>query len=84
MPPDSIDPNITDPAQVPALSNSLTQYPPIYIATCEFDPLHDDGKVMEHILKKAGVKVKFDYYEGYPHYFWNFPSISDGQKLYRT
>jgi len=36
---------------------------------------------MEYALNKAGVKVKSDYYEGYPHYFWTFPSISDGQKF---
>jgi versiconal hemiacetal acetate esterase len=48
---------------------------------CEFDPLRDDGKIMEHVLKKAGIKVKSDYYKGYPHYFWIFPSISDGQKF---
>ena len=78
---DSISPDITDPAQFPALSKNIAQYPPTYIATCEFDPLRDDGKVMELVLEKAGVKVKSDYYEGYPHYFWIFPSISDGQKF---
>jgi versiconal hemiacetal acetate esterase len=36
---------------------------------------------MEHVLEKAGVKVRSDYYEGYPHYFWIFPSINDSQKF---
>jgi versiconal hemiacetal acetate esterase len=56
-------------------------FPPTYIVTCEADPLRDDGKVMEACLKKAGVPVKSDYYAGLPHYFWIFPSVTEGQEF---
>jgi versiconal hemiacetal acetate esterase len=54
-------------------------FPPTYIVTCEADPLRDDGKVMEECLKKADVPVKSDHYSGLPHYFWIFPSVTEGQ-----
>lgn len=78
---DSINSDPKDPIQFPALSKSHSSYPPTYIATCGLDPLRDDGKVLELALKEAGVKVKRDHYEGYPHYFWIFPSITEGQKF---
>lgn len=36
---------------------------------------------MEIALKKAGVKVWSDYYEGYPHYFWIFSCLSDSKRF---
>ena len=62
-------------------SENHKNFPPTYIAICEADPLRDDGKVMEECLKKAGVPVKSDYYEGLPHYFWIFPSVAEGQQF---
>jgi len=55
-------------------------YPPTYIVTCEFDPLRDDGVIMEHALKKAGVPVKRDHYDGFPHYFHIMP-IPEAQQF---
>lgn len=75
----AIDSDPTDPIQFPALSKNHASYPTTYIATCGLDPLRDDGKVFEIALKEAGVKVKHDHYEGYPHYFWIFSSITKGQ-----
>ena len=51
--------------------------PPAYIATCEFDPLRDDGTIMAEGLKKAGVSVKTVHYSGLPHCFWNVPSLPE-------
>jgi versiconal hemiacetal acetate esterase len=31
---------------------------------------------MEHELRSNGVKVKLDVYEGLPHVFWMFPTLS--------
>ncbi|KFY93140.1 hypothetical protein V500_03885, partial [Pseudogymnoascus sp. VKM F-4518 (FW-2643)] len=76
----AIDSDPADPIQFPALSKNLASFPPTYIATCEFDPLCGDGKVMELALKKAGVKVWSDYYDGYPHYFWIFSCLSDSKR----
>lgn len=54
------------------------RFPPTYIATCELDPLRDDGKVLAASLRDAGVSVKTDHYEGMPHCFWVFPGIPEG------
>lgn len=52
-------------------------YPPTYIATCEMDPVRDDGKIMAKSLESAGVSVKTDHYPGLPHCFWMFPSLPE-------
>ncbi|KAL6407716.1 uncharacterized protein AUP68_08738 [Ilyonectria robusta] len=54
------------------------RFPPTYIATCELDPLRDDGKVLATSLRDSGVRVKTDHYEGMPHCFWIFPDIPEG------
>jgi len=59
--------------------DNLKNFPPTYICTCEFDPLRDDGQIMAKALQKNGVSVKTDYYEGFPHYFWIFPQVPEGQ-----
>jgi len=63
------------------LSKNLKDFPPVYIATCGKDPLRDDGKVLEAMLKKEGVKTKSDFYDGFPHYFWLFPGIERGEEF---
>lgn len=57
------------------LSKNLADFPPTYICTCGKDPLRDDGKVLEAMLAKAGVKTKSDFYAGFPHNFWIFPGL---------
>jgi versiconal hemiacetal acetate esterase len=54
-------------------------FPPTYIATCEKDPLRDDGRVMVESLKASGVSVRTDHYAGLPHCFWVFPSLPESQ-----
>jgi versiconal hemiacetal acetate esterase len=63
------------------LSKDLDKFPPTYIATCGKDPLRDDGKVLEIMLKENGVKTKSDFYPGVPHYFWLFPGITGGEEF---
>ncbi len=63
------------------LSKDLKSFPPTYISTCGKDPLRDDGKVLEVMLKKEGVKTKSDFYEGVPHYFWLFPGVERGEEF---
>ena len=75
-----VDPK--DPNTFVALNKeNHKNFPPTYIATCEADPLRDDGKILEECLKNAGVPVKSDYYAGLPHYFWIFPSVTEGQEF---
>lgn len=52
-------------------------FPPTYLATCEFDPLRDDGIVLAEDLKSAGVPVRRDHYEGMPHVFFNVPVLPE-------
>ena len=61
------------------LSKDLSKFPPTYVCTCGKDPLRDDGRVLEEMLKKEGVKTKSDKYEGLPHYFWMMPGIPGGE-----
>ncbi|KAK5129326.1 hypothetical protein LTR08_003584 [Meristemomyces frigidus] len=61
------------------LSDNHKDFPPTYFTSCEYDPLRDDAYMMEAALKEAGVQTKLDYYEGFPHYFWIFPSVPESQ-----
>ncbi|KAH7354861.1 lipase/esterase-like protein [Rhexocercosporidium sp. MPI-PUGE-AT-0058] len=74
-----VQPN--DETAFTSLSKNLKDFPPTYIATCGMDPLRDDGKVMEEMLKKEGVQTKSDFYEGVPHYFWLFPGVERGEEF---
>ncbi|PBP26194.1 hypothetical protein BUE80_DR002863 [Diplocarpon rosae] len=78
----AIDPN--DGKAFVVLSENLGKFPPTYIATCGKDPLRDDGRVLEAILKQEGVKTKSDFYEGVPHYFWLFPGIAGGEEFLKN
>ena len=57
-----------------------SEFPPVYMTSCEFDPLRDDAAIMELALKEAGVPVKHDYWAGFPHYFWIIPPVPEGQQ----
>lgn len=61
------------------ISPYLSSYLPVYLLTCEKDILRDDGIVLEHMLRDAGVKVRRDHYVGYPHYFFVSPSLKKTQ-----
>ena len=64
-----------------SLSKDLDKFPKTYIATRGRDPLRDDGRVLEVMLKERGVQTKSDFYEGVPHYFWMFPGIKGGEEF---
>jgi len=70
-----------DVGTYPSLTKHAKDFPPTYITVCGKDPLRDDGVVMEALLRDAGVKTKLTRWEGFPHYFWIFPSIPSGQKF---
>jgi versiconal hemiacetal acetate esterase len=48
----------------------------VYITSCGQDTLRDDARLMRDALKQEGVQVRYDEFDGYPHYFWTFPGPS--------
>jgi acetyl esterase len=55
-----------NPLAVPMLAE-LSEFPPLYIAGCEFDPLLDDSKRFAERARTAGVHVEFTIWEGMVH-----------------
>ena len=64
-----VDPDDRDVFTILAEDNHK-YFPPVYLVSCEYDPLRDDARAMELALKAAGVATRHDYYEGMPHFFW--------------
>ena len=46
-------------------SDKLVGLPKAYFIVCEMDPIKDDGLLYSERLKRAGVQVEVNYYEGY-------------------
>ncbi|KAH7226935.1 Alpha/Beta hydrolase protein [Fusarium oxysporum] len=71
-----LDRHANDEWLFPLLSSHLAKFPRTYLVACGADPLRDDNVAMEHELRSKGVNVKLDVYEGLPHVFWMFPTLS--------
>lgn len=59
----------TDPRMSPLLAKDFFGLAPAYIATAEFDPLHDDGAQYAEKLRATGVSVTHVDYPGMVHDF---------------
>ena len=64
-----VDPHDPDVFTILAEQNHK-RFPPVYLVSCQYDPLRDDATIMELALRKAGVPTRHDVYEGLPHFFW--------------
>lgn len=53
----------------PLYSKSLANLPPTYVITAGFDPLRDEGKEFADKLARAGVKVRYQCFDGMIHGF---------------
>lgn len=56
-----------NPKAAPVLSKDLSNLPPTFIATSEYDPLRDEGEAYAKALKRAGTDVHYKMYPGQIH-----------------
>lgn len=57
-------------------AKDLTNLPPAFIFTAEYDPLKDEGRLYADRLKEAGNEVRFKEYGGMIHAFISMPKMS--------
>ena len=66
----------------PLLANSHADLAPAYIATCEFDPIRDEGNAYAQKLEAAGNQVQHKVWAGQPHLLFQLsPVLDDGKAL---
>jgi len=66
----------------PLLATDHSNLAPAFIATCELDPLCDEGDAYADKLKQAGVEVEHKCWQGQPHSLMQFSNVLDaGQAL---
>ena len=58
------------------LAEDLSNLPPAFVSTAEYDPLKDEGKKYAERMKEAGNKVVYKDYEGLIHGFISMPKMS--------
>ncbi|KAF2790604.1 hypothetical protein K505DRAFT_282308 [Melanomma pulvis-pyrius CBS 109.77] len=71
---EAFGPPPTDPYASPLLHNRIKDLKKVYLAVAGHDTLRDDGLLFKQKLDENQVPNKLDFYEGYPHYFWTWPS----------
>jgi acetyl esterase len=69
------------PLASPLLSTDLSGLPPCFIATCEYDPLRDEGEAYGAALRANGVAVESKRYDGMIHGVINMTGVVDGGRL---
>lgn len=63
------DTDLLDPDLAPLRAIALSGLPPGYVATCELDPLRDDGTAYADSLRAASVEVTLEEWSGMIHGF---------------
>jgi len=66
-----------DPRISPLQEKSWSRFPPVWIATAEYDVLRDEGEMFADLLKSEGVKVELCRYEGVTHGFIRMMNLLD-------
>jgi acetyl esterase len=69
-----------DPYASPLNADNLSDLPPSYIITAEFDPLRDEGEAYASRLDDSGVYVEVVRYEGVMHAFISFYEVMHSGK----
>lgn len=73
----------TNPLALPFYADSLSNLPPAFIATCEFDPIKDTGRDYAEKLKNAKVPTTYIELEGLIHCIPGPFNESDRVSLYK-
>lgn len=69
-----------DPYAAPLHAADHGRLPPAFIATCEYDPLRDEGEAYAERLRAAGVEATVSRYDGCPHGLFWLGGIADRAK----
>ncbi|MDR6998414.1 alpha/beta hydrolase [Neobacillus niacini] len=64
----------------PLKAKDLSQLPPAFVITAEYDPLRDEGLAYVERLRQAGVQAEYTSYEGMIHGFFWMAGIMDKGK----
>ncbi|KAH7121047.1 Alpha/Beta hydrolase protein [Dendryphion nanum] len=64
----------TDVYGSPLLHDKIANLKKVYLTVAGHDTLRDDGLLFKKKLDEARVPNKLDFYEGYPHFYWTWPS----------
>lgn len=73
---------LDDPKLSPGATQDLSGLAPAWVATCEYDPLRDDGEAYAAALQEQGVTVQSKRYNGAVHGSWNlFTVIPIGSQM---
>jgi acetyl esterase len=74
--------NPDDPRAYPIRAASLEGLAPAFVATCEFDPLRDEGEAYAERLSQANVPTQVKRYDGHIHgIFWLPGVVEAGRNL---
>jgi acetyl esterase len=69
-----------NPYASPLRGKRLSNLPPAWVITAEFDPLRDEGEAYAKRMKDAGVSVEYADYKGMIHGFFSMGHIFDQGK----
>ncbi len=67
--------DLENPNLAPAISSDLSGLPTAWLASCEFDPLRDDGEAYAKAMAEQGVEVVSKRYNGTIHGVWNLFTV---------
>ncbi|KAI0367135.1 hypothetical protein BV20DRAFT_586126 [Pilatotrama ljubarskyi] len=75
---------VDDPRVSPLLWPSHAGVAPAFIMHNGADPLRDDARILEKVLREAGVKTKSVLYPGMPHgFYYVYPEMPLSRKMYQ-